>query len=127
MLCAFLPAILGLGACASSAPAPSILPADIWWPVTKTPTAKADAGKAKRAAVKRIACPELSAADKTALTGTVPRPADWADKGATKGELQAHVDALELDGAAKAAAAKRVIAEHERCRGGRAKGKAKPG
>jgi hypothetical protein len=124
-LCASLLAILGLAGCAGSLPTPSIIPADIWWPVVSKPTAKKDAGQARRAKVLRIACPPLSEADKLALTGTVPRPADWADKGATKGELQAHVDALELDAQAKVAAAKRIMAEHERCRGGGGKAKAR--
>ena len=42
---------------------------DVWWPsaLKAAPAAKKDAGKAKRAKVQRIACPELSAADKAAL------------------------------------------------------------
>ena len=121
-MCASLLAILGLAGCASSTPAP-LIPADLWWPVAKSPAAKKDTGKAKRAAVKRIACPPLSAADKATLTGTTARPTEWAEKGATKGDIEAHVDALELGEKAKADAASRVISEHERCRGGGGKGK----
>ena len=97
----------------------------VWWPTSgATKAAPAPkAGKAKRAAVKRIACPPLSAADKAALSSLTSRPEHWPDKGASKGELQAHVDALELGEAEKAAAAKRIISEHERCRGGGGKGK----
>jgi hypothetical protein len=69
------------------------------------------------AEVKRIACPELDPADKRTLKARIARPAHWPEKGAARRELQAHVDRLELGQEAKIAAANRVIAEHERCRG----------
>jgi len=67
--------------------------------------------------INRIACPEPAPADKAALAKRTPRPKHWREKGATKGELLAHVDRLELSHEAKAAAAARVLAEFERCRG----------
>jgi hypothetical protein len=72
--------------------------------------------------VTRIACPELDAGDKRTLKVRIARPAHWAEKGVARRELQAHVDRLELGQEAKIAAAARVIAEHERCRGGVAQG-----
>jgi hypothetical protein len=102
---------------------------EVWWPsaLTADPAPKKGTSKAKRAKVQRIACPPLSAADKAALAAVTPRPAHWGPEPATRGELQAHVDALEHAEATKRAAAQRIIAEHERCRGGRTrrKGKAK--
>jgi hypothetical protein len=112
--------------CASSVPAP--LP-DVWWPTAFSSSAAPPpkAGKAKRAAVKRIACPDLAAAVKSELSSTTSRPPHWPDKGATKGELEKHVDDLEASEASKVAAAQLVISEFERCRGsppaGRKKGK----
>jgi hypothetical protein len=100
---------------------------DVWWPAAlgakAAPAPKKNTGKAARAKVQRLACPELAAADKAELSSVTPRPTHWPDKGASRGELEKHVDALELSEASKVAAAKRVLAEHDRCRGGQAKGK----
>jgi hypothetical protein len=94
---------------------------DVWWPAAlgAKPAPKKDTGKAKRAKVQRIACPELGGADKAVLSSTTARPQHWPGKGASRGELEKHIDALELSEATKVAAGKRVVAEHERCRGGK--------
>jgi hypothetical protein len=68
--------------------------------------------------LQRLACPEPAARDRKTLARLTPRPPHWPQKGATKGELLAHIDRLELSHEAKAAAAKRVLAEFDRCRGG---------
>lgn len=61
----------------------------------------------------------LPSSDKAELSSTTRRPEHWPGKGASRGELEKHVDALELSEASKVAASKRVIAEHVRCRGGK--------
>jgi hypothetical protein len=77
---------------------------------------------AKLAEITSLACPELDKADKAELARRIKRPAEWPMKGATSGDLKAHIDRLEVGQEAKLAAAARVVAEHERCRGQPAKG-----
>ncbi len=67
--------------------------------------------------VNQVRCPELAPADVRTLQSRTARPSQWPQTGATKGQLLAHVDKLELSEARKSAAASRVIAEHGRCRG----------
>jgi hypothetical protein len=75
--------------------------------------------------LQRVSCPDLDPADKAALAARIARPAHWRKTGATKGGLLAHIDRLELGQETKIAAADRVLAEFERCRGG-AEGAAAP-
>lgn len=97
-----LPAILGwLGACAS-APEP-----DAW-----------GIALGKIGDINQVRCPALAKADTTMLKTATPRPAQWPEKGASRGAMQAHIDHLEANEQRKISAASRVINEHVRCRGG---------
>lgn len=62
-------------------------------------------------------CPSFAQSDKAEARESVERPAEWAQKGATKQSMQGHIDALEVAQVRKNSVIERMDREHEACRG----------
>lgn len=67
--------------------------------------------------VAQLRCPEPAPADVARIRAPAP-PRPWtAETGATRGQLQAHIDRQDVALAEKTAAGRRVLDELARCRG----------
>lgn len=65
----------------------------------------------------RAACPDADAADKAELRRTTSRPSHWPAHGASRREMEAHIDSLEASEVRKNDVGQRGHRDIARCRG----------